>query len=1197
MARLVFIKNPFDPIASREIIDVSKSITIQNAINEHLHLKENHGFDLTVAINGNITKDLSRSLTVFDSVSFCLTPHDGGGGDGGKNIISMVAMIAVVVLAPYAVGAMFPSLLTETGGLTMGGAFLSAGLMVAGGMLVNAIFPSNLPKFDFPKFGMDAFKDSPTYGWDSQSNPTVEGGILPVLYGTTRITPPIISKFISLSGDNQYLNILYAIAGHEIDSVSDIEINNQDSALYKDVTLSTRLGTNDQTAVSGFADVRSDVGVNAEIIFGATITRQTEGNSVSGLVVGLQFPIGMFQANLNGSIDASVVNVKVRYRLASGGTWTEQIHTISYSTKSVKRHVINLASGLPPDQYEIEVSFSELPVVGQYNTTFFEYFQEIVTGDNFSYPNTAILAVKALATNQLSGGLPKVTCLASRNTFLDGNSANNPSWVSADLLSNTQYAGGIGAGRLVDSYFQEWADYCDDEGYQCNIYFDSASNIRQALNTVGALGFANVLQAGNKFLPIVDKPDEAVQRFLFTVGNILYNSYEESYLPQSQRANVAEVFYYDKELDYARTPLEVYQHNFDTTETEVKKISVNLVGQVSRTNAIRHGKRLLNNNRYLTLTSSWMADIDSLACIIGDVVDVQHDVPQYGFGGRIVQAIDTTHIEIDREVTMTAGVRYHFTFKNNLDERETVEALNTENTTNTITLLTALTKDMEKYNMYSFGVIDSETKAMRITNITRQSDQLRKVTALEYQPEVYFDTAQVPIYTESALVSVKDLQLKEVWNKSADGSGTSLISGSWLGQALFWDVYYKKLDADVWIENGRVYEPKTLISGDFSKNQTYVVAVVSRETPDDGVNKNITLLGSDILPADIENFQAWQQGEKIAFRWDHIGNIEGRGYEIRRGVEWDSGQIVVNRVQENEASWNPPADGTYRFMIKAVNNQLQYSETEAVSTITVDITSLLNFVVSRDEIPTYIIDAQEVFNLLPIGSPIVLKWIPSLTDTELGSLTDTDDYITDYKGDSEEGRYITEEFDLGSVVDILGIRMDATYSTNIDTTMITDVSIATRTDLTYPNDTDLKITSESTYRPYFRHSEIPSPVGSWQLWVSVADFSARYVAFKWETLIDIPVTQFEFSSLPLSIDTKAQEKTLYNESIANTGTTFTLSAIDFSYILEYSVSPTVLGNNSYYATVGIQSTQFIVYVFNESGTGVNATVNLEVKGV
>ena len=113
--------------------------------------------------------------------------------------------------------------------------------------------------------GAGTFENSPTYAWTPGGNTVVEGVTLPELYGTHRITPPIIGKYIEVLGDKQYLNILMAVAGHPLDSIDAVQINDTDVEYFTGVEVDTRLGLVDQQVIPFFKDTRSDVSVGVKL--------------------------------------------------------------------------------------------------------------------------------------------------------------------------------------------------------------------------------------------------------------------------------------------------------------------------------------------------------------------------------------------------------------------------------------------------------------------------------------------------------------------------------------------------------------------------------------------------------------------------------------------------------------------------------------------------------------------------------------------------------------------------------------------------------------------------------------------------------------------------------------------------------------------------------------------------------------------
>jgi hypothetical protein len=178
----------------------------------------------------------------------------------------------------------------------------------------------------------DLSSSSATYGWDVSSNPVEEGGPVPVLYGTHRVVPTLIGKYVELDGDNQYLNLLFAVADHEVTTMSGIRINETPVENYSGISKSQRMGTVDQPVIQFFGDTHADVPVSARLKSASEwITRRTQGNVVQGVGVGILFPNGLCYANDSGGIDAQTVELEVQYRKVGEEAWTalSEYHQVS----------------------------------------------------------------------------------------------------------------------------------------------------------------------------------------------------------------------------------------------------------------------------------------------------------------------------------------------------------------------------------------------------------------------------------------------------------------------------------------------------------------------------------------------------------------------------------------------------------------------------------------------------------------------------------------------------------------------------------------------------------------------------------------------------------------------------------------------------------------------------------------------------
>lgn len=536
-------------------------------------------------------------------------------------------------------------------------------------------------------------------------------------------------------------------------------------------------------------------------------------------------------------------------------------YTLTEKTNSPIRRTISLV-GLNPHQYEVRMRYYEVPQSGtRYGSDVsFEFLQEGVT-DDFRYPNTALLSVNILATDQLSGGAPRITTVVKRTSGTYG-PLDNPAWACLDLLLNTRYGAGIPLTRINLDSFTSWAEYCISENLKVNLYLDQNLSLAESLNMIGALGRGSVVQYGSDFVALVDRPNIApVQGFLFSMGNIIQNSFNESFLPLKDRANIIEVTYYDKDEDYQRTSVELSQGNYDLIST-VNKTSLNLIGCVSRDQAIKQAKYHLNQNRYLTITASWEASIDAIHCRVGDVVNVAHDVPQWGYSGRIISASGAT-VELDRVDlgSWDSAKQYYIQISNSLTDTQLYHRVLSVNN-GVLTLQTALTETVGEYSVYSFGEVNRHAKQMRILSISTSGELKRRINAIEYNSNVYSDTASIltPVYVPD--LGVSNLKATDYLAQKSDGTIETVVNLSWNGASIGYNVsYIEKVTGATLVSIGAVRETYVDIRG-LKDEATYIFKV-------DEATLTYTVQGKTTAPDDVAGISGTESGNVFTILWDY----------------------------------------------------------------------------------------------------------------------------------------------------------------------------------------------------------------------------------------------------------------------------------------------------------------------------------------
>ena len=336
--RITNITNPFDPLHNREFKDAPRGLSLKHCID--LVRNPLDGCYYVAAVNGQLVpEDADYSLIYPEgNVVLCASPQ--GGGDG-KNpfrlilqVIVLIVSVVVAVAAPFgapawwtgAAGAMGISTTTATAAFN---AALGAMIAVAGNILIGALLPYSAGMMNDTT---GAGEQSSTYSWQAGENSNREGVVWPVLYGTARIVPPIIGKYIEVIGDKQYFNILYAIADHPITSIDETSVRLNDNAVTKGVDgidWEYRLGDVDQPVIQYFNDTRTLKASGAKLTTEWT-TIDADGTQTEGLGIAIGFPRGLFYANDQGQLTTYTVNIHIEYKEENAESWTrlKQYNTI-----------------------------------------------------------------------------------------------------------------------------------------------------------------------------------------------------------------------------------------------------------------------------------------------------------------------------------------------------------------------------------------------------------------------------------------------------------------------------------------------------------------------------------------------------------------------------------------------------------------------------------------------------------------------------------------------------------------------------------------------------------------------------------------------------------------------------------------------------------------------------------------------------
>jgi len=287
----------------------------------------------------------------------------------------------------------------------------------------------------------------------------------------------------------------------------------------------------------------------------------------------------------------------------------------------------------------------------------------MIVHEGVRYRNTALVALKIRMTDNLSS-IPNVTYinegkrvrqLARVGTQIQeiSGQSSNPAWILLDLATNTRFGGAMPTDRLIVSDLIKWAAECDLKGYTWNGIIDQSDNFWDVGQLILRVGHAQMVGVGTRHSIVLDKLATPVM--MFGMGNIEKGSFQQSWSSKSERANEVDITFADKDDLYKSKTIKVVDTKTLVTGSKRQVASISLQGVDNIDRAYKEGILILNMNREIHETVSFSAPLESIACTIGSVIIVHHDMPRWADSGRLGAGSTRSTIKVDRPLTVSEG--------------------------------------------------------------------------------------------------------------------------------------------------------------------------------------------------------------------------------------------------------------------------------------------------------------------------------------------------------------------------------------------------------------------------------------------------------------------------------------------------------------------------------------------------------------
>ena len=774
MIQVITIKNPFENRKEiRELYWTGKELTAY---------VDTDGMDIFV--DGHLVEQPDATIPPDGSQIIC-TPHIAG--KGLKRILGFAAMIALTVYAGNVGGGLWAKAGSFFAKGAIGATLASGAVMLLGGKLINAIFPQDIST---PKWNDQ--ESSRSYGWDLPTPSTLAGNCVGETYGECIPAAQLLEQHVETINNKQYLNLLYCGGYGPVDSIDKIRIDYTDIGNFTGVQLETRLGTNDQKPISFFHTTPLDQSVGLELDVGAPLVRTSDSALASSLEVTLEWPAGLYHINDDSNFGNATTKFRIEYRKSDADTWTlDKEYTETAATNEALRKSYQI-NGLEEGRYDVRVTLLSKPSSSRDQAMVQWTLLTSYNNGVYTRPGKVLVAMRILATNQLSGGVPSVSWRQKRSTVwvynpnesaYEQQPANNPIWAAYDIMHQCRRLKNINTGEAefvhygcshenLDAYYDQWkeaADYAfemivNEDGekehrYEFDAFFDTAQKRITAAQKAAAVGHAVIIAHGRNYGIVVDRPGHISQ--IFGEGRTTVSSVKGSFTSKEDRARAVDVTYNDEHNDFKNTMMTVRSplYNKDTGVDNTTQLT--LFGVKRRSQAYREAATALATSERQLQFVELQTDIDGIVAEYGDIVGYNHAVSRIGIASGRLASATASKVELDKSVDLDPAKTYeiYVTLSDDTIVKRNVASVTTAAKTAELTVTVPFddAKMPARFDNYAFGECDKSIKPFRIVSASRDGDMLVSLKLAEYDEAMYateLDYSKYPVVDYSSSPSV-----------------------------------------------------------------------------------------------------------------------------------------------------------------------------------------------------------------------------------------------------------------------------------------------------------------------------------------------------------------------------------------------------------------------------------------------------------
>jgi hypothetical protein len=591
--------------------------------------------------------------------------------------------------------------------------------------------------------------------------------------GGTTYTPTEAGDTLN---STQYANLVDLISEGEIEGlknghrsifVDNTPLQNADGSYnFKNVTVTTRNGTQAQSYIPIAADVENEKPVGVQVLQATPVVRSITSNTVNAVRVTITVP-QLQEFKDNGDIAGSNFNLQIQVQYNGGGYTTAISDRVEGRSgdQFQRDYLINLTGAFPVDVKVVRTAADSGSAKIQ-NAFSWSSFTEI-TYAKLRYPNSALVALRVDAeqfnsipsrsylVRGIKVAIPSNATVDSttgrltyagiwNGSFGAARWTTDPAWILWDLLTSTRYGFGD---HISASQLDKWAFYAasqyasalvpngfggQEPRFSCNVNIQTQEDAYKLINDMCSIFRAMPYWSTGALTVSQDRPADSA--YLFTYANVSEEGFSYQSGSLKTRPTVAVISWLN--LDKRDIDYEVVEDQDAIAKYGVITREISAFACTSRGQAHRLGEWLLYSEWYESEVVSFTASIDAGVIVRpGQIIEISDPMRAGSRRGGRISSATTTAVTVDDATGLTIGAASTLSV---ILPNGTVQSRTVTNIAgNVLTVSSAFSAAPNSNSIWIYQTSTLQTSTWRVLSVQEQDGASYTVTALSYNASKY----------------------------------------------------------------------------------------------------------------------------------------------------------------------------------------------------------------------------------------------------------------------------------------------------------------------------------------------------------------------------------------------------------------------------------------------------------------------------